>query len=85
MKTTPWLAGWQARADESFSDGPPALFRRHWGCRGRGEAKYGCLRLPSDPGAPSLARPGFALYVTREGGGPMSVRTLLASGDMDRG
>jgi hypothetical protein len=43
------------------------------------------LLLVPYPGGTSLARPGFALYVTKGGGDPMSVRTLLASEDMGLG
>jgi hypothetical protein len=89
MKTTPWLAGWQARPDEGLSDDPPALFARRWGCGatagGGGRQSTGRLRLPSYPGAASLARPGFVVYVTRGGPGPMTTQYLLGVGATSHG
>jgi hypothetical protein len=48
---------------------------------GRGDRSAGedSLGLPV-PGAASLARPGFAVYVTRGGPGPMTTQPFLRVG-----
>ncbi len=55
---------------------------RGWG--GRSQSLMPCHPLP-DPGAPSLARPGFAVYVTRGGPGQVSAKALLDIGGLSRG
>ena len=45
----------------------------------------GRLLSLADPGAASLARPGFAVYVTRGGPGPMTTRALRRVGGLGLG
>jgi hypothetical protein len=85
-------AGWQARPDERAGYDQPGGDAHDM--RGSGEAGQGmgrpvsncvALLLASDPGAASHARPGFAVYVTRGGGGPMSAKALLGVGGLRLG
>jgi hypothetical protein len=88
----PSTAGWRARPDERAGYDQPGGDAHD--IRGSGEAGQGMgmpvsncvtLLLVPDPGAASLARPGFALYVTKEGAGPMTTRALRRVGGLGFG
>ena len=85
-------AGWRARPDERAGYDQPGGDAHDM--RGSGEAGQGmgmpvsncvALLLVPDPGGPSLARPGFTVYVTRGGPGPMTTQPLLGVGGLGLG